>query len=81
MPLDPAPLARHVAEFIDDLEQEYGEDAELLDAVVCVEVASTDEDGDTISTVEARSVSGRNTVAVGILTRSLDAACQTDYGD
>jgi len=78
MAIDPTPLLKEVAEFVDDLESEYGEGAVLEDAVVCVEVATTNEDGDPVSTVEARVVSGRNVVAIGLLTRGLDAARESD---
>lgn len=72
MSIDSTALAQLVAEFMHDLEKDYGEDAELEDAVIAVEVSST-EDGEDFSTVEARSISKRNTVAIGITERALDA--------
>lgn len=73
MAIDPGPLGRLVAEFMEDIERDYGEDAVLVDAVISIEVATVDEDEDRCSTVESRSVDQRNTAAIGILTRSLHA--------
>lgn len=71
MALDAGPLAQLVAEFMDDLEEEYGADADLADAVIAVEVRHTEGDDEVLSTVEARSIGKRNTVAIGITTRAL----------
>jgi hypothetical protein len=71
--IDSTELAQLVASFMDDLEKDYGEDAVLEDAVIAVEISSTDDEGDDISTVEARSIGKRNTVAIGIAERALDA--------
>lgn len=71
MTIEAAPLAELVAEFIDELEAEYGEDAELADAVVIVEVRHKDEDGDPVNTVEGRSIGKRDTVFRGICWRAL----------
>ncbi len=73
MAVDTAPLLRKVAELADDLERNYGSDVELVDGVILVELRGTDSDGDPISTVEARIVSNRNTVGIGITTRGLVA--------
>lgn len=73
MSLDPAPLMQKLAEFVDDLEKDYGPDAVLEDGVIFVEVRYDDQDGDACSTVEGRSVTGRNTAAVGITYRGLKA--------
>lgn len=73
MALDPGPLGQLVAEFMEDIERDYGEDAELQDAVICIEVRSIDEDDEPLSTVESRSLEERNTVAIGILTRILNS--------
>jgi hypothetical protein len=72
MSMDPTPLMQKVAEFVDDLERDYGQDAELADAVVLVELRYR-EDGEDLNAVEGRVVSGRNTVGVGIVARGLYA--------
>lgn len=78
MPLDPSELGQLVAEFMDELEDEYGPDAELVDAVIAVEVSHIDEDDDYCSTVDTRSLSRRNVCAIGITTRALQAMVDPD---
>ena len=79
MPIDPAPLAHLAAQFMDDIEQEYGEDAALVDALIIVEVhhvSEDDDDGDSV--VEARVLSKRNVAAIGLATRGLAACLNPD---
>lgn len=77
MPLDPGPIARLAADFMDELEEEYGFDAELLRVAVvvelqdgedtsCVEVASTD-----LTVTEEREV--EPTARAGLMARALHA--------
>lgn len=78
MSLDPGPLGELAAKIMDRLEAEYGEDAELADAILFVEVRHRDEDGDQLSTVEGDILSGRSTVGVGIAIRALQALTDPD---
>lgn len=80
MSIDPAPLAKLAASLIDELEEEYGEDAELVDAVILVEVSHRDEDDDAASTVRGLGLSGRNTAAAGVLVRGLRAVLLPELG-
>lgn len=75
MPLEPGPLAEHAAYVIDEIEKEYGVDAELRDAVIVTEIRTWDDGpGDApSSTVEVFHMGKRNTTAIEILTRGLDA--------
>lgn len=73
MAIDSGPLGQLVAEFMEDIERDYGDEAALVDAVVAIEVSTTKPDGDRLSTVEARILSKRNTVGIGIVTRTLHA--------
>jgi hypothetical protein len=52
---------------LDTITEEYGEDAELRDAVIVFEVGRTDTDGETISELLHHSTSHRSTVVVGML--------------
>jgi hypothetical protein len=81
--MDPRPLAEHAAYVIDEVERDYGADTEMLDAVVVVEIRSwpDGEDADPTSTVEVFALGRRNTTAIGILTRGLDALLQPDEED
>ena len=80
MALDPGPLAEHAAHVIDEIEKEFGAEAELLDAVITVEVQTWEdgEDGEPSSTVEVFHMGKRNTTAIGILTRGLAACLSPD---
>lgn len=71
MSIDSTELGQLVATFMDDLEKDYGEDAALEDAVIIVEVTTEDEDTK-YGTVEARSISNRPVVEVGLTTKALD---------
>jgi hypothetical protein len=76
--LNLAPLVELVTKYFDELDDEYGDDAELVDAVIMVDVRHRDQDGGTASTVEGRSLSGRNTQAVGITVRGLNTLLRGD---
>ena len=71
--IDAGPLADLAARFMDEMEEEYGEDAALVDAVIAVEISAIDEGGDPVSIVEARSIDKRNTAAIGIVERAREA--------
>jgi hypothetical protein len=72
MAIDITPLLTKVAEFADEIEAEYGPEAELVSAVVWVEISHENDDGDDVTTVEGRSLDS-NTYAVGITIRGLRA--------
>lgn len=70
--LDPGPLAQLAADFIDGIEEKWGPEAELSDAVIVAEVRKEDAEGIPWTTVEYRSVGQRNTAEIGMLLRALD---------
>lgn len=61
-----------VAELLDDLEEEYGEDHQILDAVIVVEVLPDSED-DGGSIIHRRGTSKRTTVALGLVAAAHDS--------
>lgn len=75
MTLDPGPLAEHAAFVIDEVIGDFGEDVELTDAVITVEIRDHEDE---TSTVVAYSMSKRNVTTVGILARGLWAAINPD---
>lgn len=78
--IDPTELARFVADTLDELERDEDLDdtAELIDAVLVVEVQMTTDDGEESSHVYAYTLGGRNTAGVGILYRGLRAMTDPD---
>lgn len=77
MSLDPAAIGVQAARAMADLEAaqdrgDLGEHAEVLAALVVVEVRSIDADGDTISTVSARVTDDRSVIALGLIERARD---------
>ena len=74
-------LAEFVARTLDELDEddELPPDAEVLDAVLIVEVGARDpEDGEPISMVQGFTMSERNVVGVGLMARGLAAYLQGD---
>lgn len=84
MSIDAGPLGNKVLELIGDLEELYGPDARLVDAMIVVEVShpaadagpdvdDDDPDPDAYSSVHVRVLSGRSTVGYGLADRALEA--------
>lgn len=77
--IDPTELAKFAADTLDELERDEDLDdmAELIDAVLVVEVQMTTDEG-VSSHVHAYTLGGRNTAGVGILYRGLRAMTEPD---
>lgn len=78
--IDPTELAKFAADTLDYLEKDEDLDdtAELLDAVIVIEVQTTNGNGEPVSHIHTYSLEGRNTVAVGILYRGLKSIAEPD---
>lgn len=73
MALDPAPMAQLAAEFMDDMEQEWGEGTELGAFMLTAEILTNDG----WSTVETRCPAG-NVAAIGLTARAAVAILTDD---
>lgn len=80
MTLDAQALARFAATTLEEIEQDpdVPADAELLDAVLVIELRATTPDEDTISMTHAFTMSERNVASVGLLMRGLVASLRPD---
>lgn len=84
MALDPAPLAIKTAELMDELEDEYGSEAELIAGVIVVEVRHPhlDEEGLRLNSVHVMPTDdsdiSRN---VGLCARASHTLLQPDDDD
>lgn len=74
MTLDPAPIARLAAKLIDELEAEYGDDANLADAVLIVELDHPDA-----SIIRWKGTTTRPTILLGL--GATLAVAMSDGGD
>jgi hypothetical protein len=76
MALDVQALAHFAARTLEDIERDddLPTDAELVDAVLIVEVHGTDEEQEAVSMVQGFTMSERNVVGVGLMVRGLVAA-------
>lgn len=75
MALDPAPIGEVAAELMDELEDEFGLGAELLDAIVLVEVKVPNQEGEGEDRfhIRYRATTEPPTQAFGMLTFAADS--------
>ena len=78
MALDPSPVAKITAELMDELDEKCPDDAEFQDAIVIVEVAWHDEDGEVRTEVRQRTTTERATVVVGMVEIAGDSVRRED---
>jgi len=80
--IDSAPLAKLVAEFMDEIEDEFGDvELEFVDALIVVEMRGLNDENNEISTVAHTSISKRNVSALGLAIRASDALRLIDRDD
>jgi hypothetical protein len=68
--MDAAPLGQLTAEIMETIEDAYGTEGKLIDALIIVETEHVDDDGDVAEVCRIRSIGKRYTSDLGMVERA-----------